>query len=232
MKSIKSILVLILIIATIAIAGCTGDNTYSNDTIHPDNYDDSSSAQNESTSPPISSTSANYEASGYCYHVVDGDTIDVKGVGRIRFVGVNTPERGQAGYQEAEDFVGKMCLGKTVGLNIDDAKHYDKYGRALAVVYSGNINVNAELLKRGYAEVMYIPPSEFNPYSWVGTTNYVQKSSNSVSASYYMGNKRSMKFHRPDCSSVAKMSEKNKIRLNSRKEAINKGYDPCGICNP
>jgi len=27
-------------------------------------------------------------------YVVDGDTIDVDGVGRIRFVGVNTPERG------------------------------------------------------------------------------------------------------------------------------------------
>jgi endonuclease YncB( thermonuclease family) len=40
------------------------------------------------------------------------------------------------------------------------------YGRTLAVVYVANINLNQELLKRGYAEVMYIPPSEFNPYSW------------------------------------------------------------------
>jgi len=107
-----------------------------------------------------------YEASGYCPYVVDGDTIDVNGVGRIRFVGVNTPERGQPGYQEAKDFVKSMCLGKTVYLDIDNAKHYDKYGRVLAVVYVDNINLNAELLKRGYAEIMYIPPSEFNPYSW------------------------------------------------------------------
>ena len=60
-----------------------------------------------------------------------------------------------------------MCLGKVVGLDIDDAKHYDKYGRILAVVYVGDMNINAELLKRGYVEVMYIPPSEFNPYSWL-----------------------------------------------------------------
>jgi len=120
------------------------------------------------TSPPPNNTSnqSAYEASGYCYHVVDGDTIDVEGVGRIRLVGVNTPERGQPGYWEAKDFVEKMCLGKTVYLDIDDAKNYDKYGRILAVVYVDDMNLNAELLRRGYAEIMYIPPSEFDPYTW------------------------------------------------------------------
>ena len=89
------------------------------------------------------------------------------GVGRIRLVGVNAPEVDQPGYKEAKDFIKSKCLGKYVGLDIDDAKHYDKYGRILAVVYSGDININAELIKRGYAEVMYIPPSEFNQYSWL-----------------------------------------------------------------
>ena len=98
--------------------------------------------------------------------MVDGDTLDVDGVGRIRLVGVNAREVDEPGYQEAKDFVKRECLGKVVGLDIDDAKHYDKYGRILAVVYIGDTNINAELLKRGYAEVMYIPPSEFNPYSW------------------------------------------------------------------
>ena len=35
-----------------------------------------------------------------------------------------------------------------------------------AVVYVDSVNLNRELLRRGYAEVMYIPPSEFNPYGW------------------------------------------------------------------
>ena len=111
--------------------------------------------------------SINYEVSGYCSYVVDGDTLDVDGVGRIRLVGINAPEVGQSGYKEAKDFVKSKCLGKIVGLNVDDAKHCDKYGRILAVVYSGDININAELIKRGYAEVMYVPPSEFNQYSWL-----------------------------------------------------------------
>ena len=114
----------------------------------------------------INNTTIQYEASGYCSYVVDGDTLDVDGVGRIRLVGVNAPEVGEPGYQEAKNFIKKMCLGKLVGLDIDDAKPYDKYGRVLAVVYVGNMNINAQLLKRGYVEVMYIPPSEFNLYLW------------------------------------------------------------------
>ncbi|MGB9978005.1 thermonuclease family protein [Methanobacterium sp.] len=115
----------------------------------------------------ISNSTLHYDASGFCYHVVDGDTIDIDNIGRIRFVGINTPEKDQPGYQQATDFVKKACLGKTVYIDIDDTKHYDKYGRVLAVVYVNDININAALLKGGYAEIMYIPPSEFNPYSWI-----------------------------------------------------------------
>lgn len=231
----KLILVLILMISIIGIACCTDDNSYNN-SISSDNGSSNSLEGPNNTSK---TTNANYEASGYCNYVVDGDTIDVEGIGRIRFVGVNTPERGQAGYEEAKDFVKSLCLYKTVYLDIDDAKHYDKYGRTLAVIYVADTNVNAELLKRGYAEVMYIPPSEFDPYSWVGTANS-QKISKSTSlnnnqvsgSSYYIGNRNSMKFHLPSCSSVDKMSERNKVRLNSRQEAIKLRYNPCLNCDP
>ena len=138
--------------------------TYQNDINSILNHNQVSNHQTKVNNTPI-----NYEASGYCSYVVDGDTLDVEGVGRIRLVGINTPEVGEPGYQQAKDFVKSNCLGKVVGLDIDNAKQYDKYGRVLAVVYVGQTNVNAELLKRGYAEVMYIPPSEFNPYSWINS---------------------------------------------------------------
>ena len=79
----------------------------------------------------------------------------------------NTPERGEPGFTEATNFVASLCpVGSIAGLDIDDAKPKDKYGRTLAVVYCGGVNVNKELLRQGYAEIMYIPPSEFDPYSW------------------------------------------------------------------
>jgi len=133
--------------------------------------DDSENSIYNQNNNSISINSENYkkyyESKGFCDYVVDGDTIDVTGVGRIRLVGINTPERGEFGYENATDFVKNKCLGKTIYLDIDDAKNKDKYGRILAIVYVDGVgNLNEELLNRGYAEIMYIPPSEFNPYEW------------------------------------------------------------------
>ncbi len=49
----------------------------------------------------------------------------------------------------------------------------------------------------------------------------------------YVLNTRSMKIHRPTCSSVAKMSDKNKqVYTGSMADLIREGYTGCGSCNP
>ncbi|MCL2687460.1 MAG: thermonuclease family protein [Methanobrevibacter sp.] len=108
-----------------------------------------------------------YEAKGLCNRVIDGDTINVEGVGKVQLVGIDAPEVGQPGFDNSTQFVKDMCLGKTVYLDIDDARNRDKYGRILAIVYVDGYNINEELLKRGYAQIMHIPPSEFDPYTWL-----------------------------------------------------------------
>ena len=108
--------------------------------------------------------------SGVVKHVVDGDTVDVSfgitGIQRIRLVGVNTPEIGERGYEEAKEFVNRTCLGEVVKLDVDDKEQYDSYYRILAVVYVNETNLNERLVKEGYAEIMYIPPSEFDSREW------------------------------------------------------------------
>ena len=107
---------------------------------------------------------------GLVKNVHDGDTIDVSfgiyGIRRIRLVGVNTPELGTQGGEEAKEFVNKTCLLEVIELDVDDEKQYDPYCRILAVIYVNSTNLNKELLRKEYAEIMYIPPSEFNPYEW------------------------------------------------------------------
>ena len=49
----------------------------------------------------------------------------------------------------------------------------------------------------------------------------------------YVLNTNTKKFHYPSCSSVKKMSEKNKAyHTGTRDEVIAMGYDPCGNCHP
>ena len=51
--------------------------------------------------------------------------------------------------------------------------------------------------------------------------------------SSYVLNTNSHKFHRSDCKSVKKMSDKNKSEFTgSRSDVIAMGYDPCQNCNP
>ena len=120
---------------------------------------------------------------GIVKHVVDGDTIDVSfdihGIQRIRLVGVNTPEIGEEGYEAAKEFVNVSCLGEVVKLDVDDREQYDRYYRILAVVYVNDTNLNEKLVRDGHAEIMYIPPSEFNPREWVA--DYTASSSPTVS---------------------------------------------------
>ena len=47
----------------------------------------------------------NYESKGQCLEVIDGDTIRVYGVGKVRLVQVDTPEKGEMGFSEAKKFV-------------------------------------------------------------------------------------------------------------------------------
>ena len=66
--------------------------------------------------------------------------------------------------------------------------------------------------------------NNFNSDSVSGTTD--------MSADYIL-NTNSMKFHVPSCSSVKRMSDKNKQSYNgSRDDLIAMGYDPCQNCNP
>lgn len=56
---------------------------------------------------------------------------------------------------------------------------------------------------------------------------------NGVKVCSYVLNRKSLKFHHPDCESVAEMSEKNKIYFDGiREELTAQGYEPCGGCRP
>ena len=60
----------------------------------------------------------------------------------------------------------------------------------------------------------------------------VQSTGTAVRDETYVGSAQSNKFHHPGCRWAKKIKSGNLITFNSREEAINAGYSPCGTCNP
>ena len=105
---------------------------------------------------------------GRVVRVVDGDTIHVQVDGRrekVRYIGVDTPESVKPGTpvqcfaKRASAFNKHLVAGERVRL-VPDAEARDRYGRLLAYVYRvrDGLFVNAELVRRGYAVTLTIPP--------------------------------------------------------------------------
>ena len=109
---------------------------------------------------------------GDVVRTVDGDTIYVRigsGVEKVRYIGIDTPEvhhptRGEEpGGREATEVNRRLLGDRPVRLETD-VQLRDRYGRLLAYVWArhpdgGELMVNAELVRLGYAAVMTVPPN-------------------------------------------------------------------------
>lgn len=122
--------------------------------------DDANTEANQTGTLTIANRTVNYEKAGKCLEVIDGNTIQVYGVGRVQLTQVDIAKQ-EPGFSQAKNFVTGKCLGKTVYLDIDDKQPKDKYDRTLAIVYTNDTNINRELLNNNLAKVSYFEPSEF-----------------------------------------------------------------------
>ena len=61
----------------------------------------------------------------------------------------------------------------------------------------------------------------------------IKETVNNENNQKYILNINSKKFHYPDCSSVKKISDKNKKEYKGlKKDLLSQGYEPCGVCTP
>ena len=82
--------------------------------------------------------------------VIDGDTIEIEDGQHVRYIGIDTPERGEPYYWEALRANRDLVAGKRVRLE-KDVTDQDKYGRLLRYVWVDDTMVDAELVRQGYA---------------------------------------------------------------------------------
>jgi endonuclease YncB( thermonuclease family) len=91
-------------------------------------------------------------ASGRVVKVVDGDTYDIvlDGVqSRIRMDAIDAPERGQDFGTAAKNYLGELCDGQTIRLNI---KSRDRFGRIIAQSFlPDGRELGAEMIRAGMA---------------------------------------------------------------------------------
>lgn len=112
------------------------------------------------------------EVSGVVTNVVDGDTLDVEGFGRVRLADVDAPEMDTPGGRAAKFFAETWLLDETVYLDVDDLGGKDKYGRWVCIAYIEDpetgtpINFNSMLVTSGHAVVKDFKDNEFDPKGW------------------------------------------------------------------
>jgi micrococcal nuclease len=90
--------------------------------------------------------------------VIDGDTVELEGGERVRYIGIDTPEEGEVGFEEATQRNAELVVGQTVTLDICEEQPEDEFGRTLAYVIVDSIVVNEVLLAEGLADPLHIPP--------------------------------------------------------------------------
>lgn len=97
-------------------------------------------------------------------YVVDGDTLEIENDVRLRLLGIDTPERGECGYEEAKIYLSELADGKHIRIE-KDISGSDRYDRLLRYVYlpaddveDNDILINKEILRAGHGRTLAVAP--------------------------------------------------------------------------
>ena len=165
--------------------------------------------------------------------VVDGDTIELVGGEFVRLIGVDAPELGEPGANEAAQFVRERVQGRTVWLEADGADR-DRHGRLRRYVWlrqpgnTGDANqirrhqLNAMLLENGLARVMIVGS--------VRNEALFRQLASPGTGENFVGNRNSQIFHSPICNTLP--GRQNRIYFETRDDALRAGFRACQRCRP
>ena len=171
--------------------------------------------------------------------VTDGDTIVLRNGEKVRYIGIDTPERDNPFFREASQANQQMLEGGRIKLEYDRDRR-DRYGRLLAYVWADTLLINAELIKMGMASVYLFAPNLKYRDRFIALQREARQRGEGIWSipvepeDYYVASGKSSRFvfHRPGCGSAKKISTNNLIRFETREEALDSGYSPCRNCKP
>jgi endonuclease YncB( thermonuclease family) len=178
---------------------------------------------------------------------------------KVRLYGIDAPEQSQDFGQKSKEFVLDVAANKTVEVEAIDT---DRYGRTVGVVHIGGTILNAEIVTAGlawyYAQYckktfcgewqqlesqarsnkigLWTDPKPQPPWEFRREAKESRPVKDTIvntapdAAGSFHGNVSSQKFHRQGCKHYNCKS--CTATFKGRQEAINSGYEPCGLCKP
>lgn len=142
----------------------TGFDKFAQETVNLSNFE----VQGTSTeSTTFSTTTTKYYT---VIKIIDGDTIEIETIGKVRLIGIDTPETKdprkevQCFGQEATNKITEIIGKGRVFIEYDESQGLtDKYGRTLVYIFlEDGTFINYEMIKQGYAfEYTYNKPYKY-----------------------------------------------------------------------
>ena len=127
------------------------------------------------------SSSANLQTSqDDVIRVIDGDTVVISNNQRVRLIGIDTPERGKCGFDEAKQALEKLLASGSATFYSGTTSDNDKYDRLLRYIEIGGIDVGLSLISDGFAIARYDSRDGYGPHD--RENEYIEADENSARA--------------------------------------------------
>ncbi|HVQ40150.1 MAG TPA: thermonuclease family protein [Pyrinomonadaceae bacterium] len=212
------------------------------------------------TPPPVAvANQVQLVIEGKVVNVHDGDTVTVLDQDgkkfNIRLHGIDAPELKQAYGAHSQQNLSRMVLGKQVTIYWSKI---DKYRRTVGTIMLGGRDVNIEQVKAGLAWHFKKYQDEQTPEDRVTYAAAEDAAHTAVLGLWkdqpplapsdfrqavkakrwgppppegtIIGNRNSLKYHRPDCAGYRDMAEANRVFFKTVAEAEEAGYKRAGNC--
>ena len=112
--------------------------------------------------------------------VIDGDTIVIAGDERVRPIGIDTPEKGQCGFEEAKQALEKLLASGPATFYSGTTSDKDKYDRLLRYIEVEGIDVGLNLISNGFAIARYDSRDGYGSHD--RESEYIKADENSTAA--------------------------------------------------
>jgi micrococcal nuclease len=173
---------------------------------------------------------------------VDGDTVELADGRKVRYLGVDTPEKGENFYDTATALNAKLVAGREAWLEFDVEKT-DRYGRLLAFVWVQEGNdarlVNAEIIRAGLAYVYTPGPNAKHKDALLACQREAREQGRGFWKDYVFGRESAFvttrnghAFHKKGCDAIKDANASSLKTWTTREQVVDAGFSACRTCKP